>query len=105
MLPKPIADYFEAANRHDPQGAAAVFSEEATVQDEGQTLQGKAAIARWIVETTDKYRPNAAVLESRPQDGEQLVKARVSGDFPGSPVELHYRFRCQDDRITQLEIR
>jgi len=36
--------------------------------------------------------------------GEATVDARVTGDFPGSPVELRYRFRLEDDRIARFEI-
>lgn len=104
MLPKPIADYFEAANRHDPEAATALFADNAMVQDEGQTLRGKQAISGWLQQTTDKYRPTAAVLESREHDGETLVTTQVSGNFPGSPLQLQYRFRCQGDHIAQLGI-
>jgi hypothetical protein len=33
-----------------------------------------------------------------------VVTARVTGDFPGSPVELRYGFALEGNRITRLEI-
>jgi hypothetical protein len=34
-----------------------------------------------------------------------VVTARISGDFPASPVELDHIFELDADRITSLEIR
>ena len=39
-------------------------------------------------------------------DGAQsLVTADVSGNFPGSPVQLRYNFILKDDKIATLLIR
>jgi hypothetical protein len=38
-------------------------------------------------------------------DGAVAILARVSGDFPGSPVELQHAFRLDGDQIASLEIR
>jgi hypothetical protein len=39
------------------------------------------------------------------QDGETvLLTARLTGNFPGSPVELTYAFVLRDQRIVSLEI-
>ena len=35
---------------------------------------------------------------------EVTVTARVTGDFPGSPVELRYRFTLEGASIARLEI-
>ena len=32
------------------------------------------------------------------------VTGRVTGDFPGSPVDLQYRFILEGDKIARLEI-
>jgi hypothetical protein len=32
------------------------------------------------------------------------VNSRVTGDFPGSPIELRYRFTLAGDEIARLEI-
>ena len=33
-----------------------------------------------------------------------VVRARVTGDFPGSPVERRFTFAISDDRIVWLEV-
>jgi hypothetical protein len=55
-LPAPIAAYIDAENRHDIGALALCFSENATVRDEGRTIQGLAAIKQWKAETAKKYR-------------------------------------------------
>jgi hypothetical protein len=38
-------------------------------------------------------------------DGDKaLLRAKVSGQFPGSPVMLTHAFTIKDDRIVRLEI-
>ncbi len=32
------------------------------------------------------------------------VRAKVTGQFPGSPITLTFAFRMKDDRIAALEI-
>jgi hypothetical protein len=32
------------------------------------------------------------------------LRARLTGDFPGSPVDLDYTFTLAHDKITSLEI-
>ena len=40
-----------------------------------------------------------------PAPGNQTtVTGRVTGDFPGSPVDLQYRFTLESDKIARLEI-
>jgi hypothetical protein len=103
-LPKPIAHFFEAKNAHDVDGALAAFAADASVRDEGQDLTGLEAIRGWIDATTRKYREVASPIGVG-QDGEQtIVTASVSGNFPGSPVELRYRFTLAGENIAALAI-
>ena len=37
-------------------------------------------------------------------DGLSIVKVRVAGTFPGSPIELRFRFRLEGRLIDALEI-
>lgn len=103
-LPEPIARYFAAVNRGDIDAAAAPFDADAIVADEGRQREGIAAIRTWIAETTAKYRPTAAVTSSVEKDGQTAVTARVSGTFPGSPVDIHYAFTLKGRAIARLEI-
>jgi hypothetical protein len=36
--------------------------------------------------------------------GRTVVTSHVAGDFPGSPVDLRYFFRLENDKIVELEI-
>ena len=103
-LPEPIAAYLAAANRHEIDATLAPFSKTAIVIDEGRQRTGLAAIRDWIEETTMKYRPIATVTSIAEQARDVIVTVRVSGTFPGSPIDIRYAFTLKDDKITRLEI-
>lgn len=103
-LPRPIADYFAAKNRHDIDAMLAPFAADATVRDEGQAYNGHAAIRGWMEETTRRYRVTVEPTEASSDGGTWKVAALVAGDFPGSPAVLRYRFSLADERIARLEI-
>ena len=63
-----------------------------------------ADIRAWKDEVTRKYMPVMEVLRSAEKDGRTIVTGRVSGNFPGSPVELSYAFTLKDGKIARLEI-
>ena len=46
-LPRPIAIYIAAENRGDAEALGQCFAEHAVVRDEGQTIEGLAAIKQW----------------------------------------------------------
>jgi hypothetical protein len=103
-LPDPIAAYFHTQNAHDVDGMLAAFTRQAHVHDEGQDFTGPAAIRAWIEDTTRKYRPSVTPLAIEQVDGLSVVKVRVAGTFPGSPIELRYRFRLEGRLIAGLDI-
>lgn len=103
-LPKPIAAYFHADGQ-SPEAVARCFTTQAVVKDEGHTHQGRDAIAAWKKAASAQYtytaEPFALVQQG---DGSQVVTSRVAGNFPGSPVDLHYRFGLERGLIASLEI-
>ena len=103
-LPDAVAAYWVAANAGASEAAAACFSANALVHDEGKDLRGTDAIRDWVEETTRKYHPKVEPLRAEEKDGRHRVTARVSGDFPGSPVELDYAFTLENQKIARLEI-
>jgi hypothetical protein len=103
-LPPAIAAYWSAANTGRIEDAAACFADDAAVDDESQTYQGPPAIRGWIDETTHKYRPIVEALAMEEKGGRHFVTARVSGTFPGSPIELLFTFTLQNGQILRLEI-
>lgn len=104
-LPPPIAAYFEADRRGDREAVAEAFAPDATVLDEGRTHVGRPAIAAWWSETKARYGAELQPLDAAVTDGsDAVVRARVTGDFPGSPAVLRFAFRLAEDGIAALEI-
>jgi hypothetical protein len=104
-LPTPIARYIAAENRGDPEALDKGFAEDAVVRDGGQTIEGSAAIKQWKAETRKKYQHTIEPLASVERDGKTIVTNRLTGNFPGSPIELEFVFTLDRDKIVSLEIR
>lgn len=104
-LPACVAGYWSAANAGNSAAAAGCFTADAMVLDEGKTHQGSTAIEEWIEQTTQASHPTVEPLRSASEAGRLLVTAKVSGSFPGSPVELDFEFTLADGKISKLEIK
>jgi ketosteroid isomerase-like protein len=104
-LPKAIASYIEAENRGDVEALGECFAENAVVRDEGQTIEGLAAIKEWKAETKRKYQHTIEPLASEQKEGKTVVINRLTGNFPGSPIELEFVFTLEGKKIAALEIR
>jgi ketosteroid isomerase-like protein len=103
-LPTPIAVYIAAENRGDAEALAQCFAGDAVVRDEGQTIEGLAAIKQWKAETKKKYQHTIEPLASAQKGGKIIVTNRLTGNFPGSPIELEFVFTLHGDKIVSLEI-
>jgi len=104
-LPTPIAIYIAAENRGDTEALARCFAEDAIVRDEGQTIEGLPAIKQWVAETRKKYQHTIELLAYSQKDDKTIVTNRLTGNFPGSPIELEFVFTLEDNKIANLEIR
>lgn len=102
-LPPPVAAYF-AADGGDGAAVALCFTDDGVVKDESHVHRGRAAIAAWKSAASARYNYRSEPLAAEQAGGDTLVTARVAGDFPGSPIELRYRFAIEGDRISTLEI-
>jgi hypothetical protein len=103
-FPKPIKLYFEAENTDRPDDLTACFAADARVFDEGRSYEGLAAIKAWKAETKAKYNHTVEPLSVQERDGKTVVKSRLTGNFPGSPITLEFAFKLEGDKITSLEI-
>ena len=103
-LPPPLDAYFHAVNAHDADRIAACFAPDAVVHDERQDQVGREAIRAWADETGRRYRHTAEVLSVEAGADRTVVTARVTGDFPGSPIELRYLFTLAGGLVHGLEI-
>jgi hypothetical protein len=102
-LPEPIAAYFDADTR-DAQAVARCFTKQAVVKDEGQTNTGVAAIKAWKSAASAKYTYTSEPFAVDQKDGGYVVTSRLTGNFPGSPVNLLFAFRLERGKIASLEI-
>jgi len=103
-LPAPIARYLEAANTDDADAVAACFTTDAHVLDEARDHDGSAAIRSWAADARRRYSFHTEPRSFEPDPDGGTVTARLTGDFPGAPADLRYRFRLAGDRIADLEI-
>ena len=103
-LAQPLAAYIAAANAQDINAVAACFTANAVVRDEKQDRRGIAAIREWAEEVSEKYRPIVEPLGVAETDGDTILTGRVSGNFPGSPVQPRYTFKLKGGKIERLEI-
>ena len=103
-LPTPIAIYIAAENQGDTEALAQCFAEDAVVRDEGRTIEGLAAIKQWKAETKKKSQHTVEPLASTQKDGKIIVTNRLTGNFPGSPIELEFVFTLGSNKIASLEI-
>ncbi|SFA93656.1 Ketosteroid isomerase homolog [Pseudomonas sp. NFIX10] len=100
-----IAGYIAAANARDSSAVTRFFTEDANVFDEGQHRVGTQAIAQWMEDTAQRFQPRVEVLNVQQRTGKVLVQNLISGTFPGSPLELRYTFRLDEQgKISRLDI-
>jgi hypothetical protein len=102
-LPKTVAGYF-TADQANAEAVSQCFTENAIVKDEGHTYQGRATIKQWKTDALAKYQYTCEPLACERKDGKIGVTCRLTGNFPGSPVDLRFFFELDGDQIASLEI-
>lgn len=102
-LPEPIAAYF-SADRRDGRAVARCFTEQGLVTDEKQRYVGPAAIEAWRDTVANRFSYSVDLLKCEARGRQFIVTGRVTGNFPGSPVDLRYMFSLEHDKIAALEI-
>ncbi|MHC8294120.1 nuclear transport factor 2 family protein [Pseudomonas sp. LB3P58] len=103
-LPEPIASYLAAEKSHDTEMLDRCFATEAVVRDESRTYKGLEAIKTWKQASQAKYQYSVEPLSSSQKGQTVTLLARLSGNFPGSPVELTYTFELAEGKIASLDI-
>jgi hypothetical protein len=102
-LPKPVAAYF-TADEVSGEALSRCFTDDAVVKDEGHTYNGRAAIKGWKKEASAKYQYTCEPIACEKKDGKYVITCRLTGNFPGSPVDLRFFFELERDKIVSLEI-
>ena len=103
-LPKIIAELIAAQDKYDSKAFAEIFSDDATVHDEGKTYHGKTEIRQWNEMTNAKYKTKYEPLEVTTNGEKITLTAKISGTFPGSPAIIEYHFETKIGKITSLHI-
>jgi hypothetical protein len=104
-IPGVINAYFELENRRDHEALLALFADDATVTDEGQTRHGREEIRDWRngSPTRYSYTIELAGVQALTPD-RYLAQGRLTGDFPGGTADLSWEFTIDHGRITRLVI-
>lgn len=101
--PPVIAAFFQSTNTREFADFLSLFTDDAHVNDEANDYYG-AQIADWIDRATADAKPTADVTDITHDSDQFVVTAQVSGNFPGSPVQLRYYFTLKDSKIARLLI-
>lgn len=103
-LPEVIQDLVNAQNNFDSAAFANCFSETAEVVDEGKNYSGRTEIKNWIAKSAKEYNAVMKPLTFERDAEKGVLKAEVSGTFPGSPLVLTYNLEFKGKLINSLEI-
>ena len=103
-VPDVVRRYFGLDPR-DVDGFVSLFSDDASVVDEGKTYHGLDEIRAWRIGPAIKYTYATEVLDREDKGaGRSLVTARLTGNFPGGTVDLRCDFAVTSDLISRLVI-
>lgn len=100
-----VQAYFDADRNQDPDILTKAFCTDAVVHDEGERHVGSTEIQNWWLAAKEKYNHVAEPLETETTGDKVMVRAKVSGNFPNSPVTLDYVFRIKDDKIAEMGVK
>jgi ketosteroid isomerase-like protein len=104
-VPEPVAAYLAAEEAKDADALSRCFTEDGTVHDEELSYRGRDSIRQWKQAADGKYRYLLQTVNVQTFGDLVTVRARLTGDFPGSPAELDHIFKLSNDKIASLEIR
>ena len=100
-----VRRYFELDADRDVDAILALFSEDATVVDEGKQRHGTLEIRAWQTGDASRYTYATDVLETVAlAPNRRVVTGRLTGNFPGGVAELKWDFTVAGDRIARLVI-
>ncbi|WP_346985893.1 nuclear transport factor 2 family protein [Chryseobacterium sp. POE27] len=101
-LPNIISELVKAQNEFDSAAYTNCFAENAEVFDEGKTHNGKAEIEKWIDKSNKEYKATMEPVDY--DEKEDILSAKVTGSFPGSPIILKFHFDIADGKIQHLKV-
>lgn len=103
-LPPAIINYFAADKGGNAKAVSECFTDSAVLKDEGHTYNGRDAIERWMSDSSQKYSYTVEPFAIVTKGDRIVVTSHLTGEFPGSPVDLRYMFVLAGEKIAELEI-
>jgi len=103
-VPDVVKAYLAADAAGDADALALCFDEDGLVHDEAHDYRGRNAIRSWNTETKAKYRYTLEPLDASAGGDVIRLGVRLTGEFPGSPVEVDYTFTLANDKIASLTV-
>jgi len=104
-LPLAAQQYFDLMDGPDKSLVVAVFAPDAVVLDDGHTYTGHREIRGWLTGPASEFTTTSTWLSATHTADTAAAVIEIAGDFPGSPVILHYRFTMDaTGLISGLEI-
>jgi hypothetical protein len=95
-VPQPVRTYLTTPKAELGPRLAELFTED------GRTHVGLDAIREWTDAVAAAFTFTRTVTDTTTAGNAVVVRTRVAGDFPGSPVDLHHHFSLDGDRISAL---
>jgi SnoaL-like domain len=104
-VPEVIRRYFLLDAEREIDSIVALFTDDATVVDEGETRHGTMEIRAWQTGPASRYTYTTDVLATDGLTADRfVVTGRLTGNFPGGTAELKWDFTVAGDRISRLVI-
>lgn len=104
-LPSVISRYFELDAARDVGAIVALFADDATVVDEGESRHGRGEIEAWRTGTASRYEYKTELFGGEALGHDRFVlSGRITGNFPGGTADLRWDFTVSDDLIVRLVI-
>jgi hypothetical protein len=104
-VPDVIRRYFMLDAERAVDSIVALFTDDATVVDEGETRHGTIEIRAWQTGPASQYTYTTEVLATDALTPDRfVVTGRLMGNFPGGTAELKWDFTLAGDRIRRLVI-
>lgn len=99
QLPPIVARYFELKESSDKALPIEVFTDDATVLDDGHTYRGRDAILEWLTGPASAYTTTSTLSDVRRTGSTTKLIDLLEGNFPGGRIELTYRFTESPDGL------
>ncbi|MCI0443559.1 nuclear transport factor 2 family protein [bacterium] len=108
-IPKPIATFIEATNKHNSQEFLNVIADTAVIHDEGHDYHGIAEIKGWSDENLFGTKVSLEPLKIIEQRDNTIVRMKIDGNFDKTglpdPLIMDFHFTIDSDKISRLNIR